>query len=67
MTQCRNGITDLSLYDIGKKALKAGVIPVSNMTAEAAVTKLMWVLGHTSEPKEAEKMMQKDICGELGS
>jgi len=67
MTQCRNGITDLSLYEVGKKALKKGIIPVSNMTVEAAVTKLMWVLGHTSKPKKAKKMMKKDICGELGS
>jgi len=65
MTQCRNGITNLLDYEVGRKALDAGIIPVSNMTVEAAVTKLMWVLGHTSEPEEAKKMMQKDLCGEL--
>jgi L-asparaginase len=65
MTQCRKGITDFSDYEVGKKALDAGIIPVSNMTAEAAVTKLMWVLGHTSEPEEVKNMMQKDLCGEL--
>jgi L-asparaginase len=65
MTQCRNGITDLSNYEVSREAQDTGIIPVSNMTAEAAVTKLMWVLKHTSEPKEAKKMMQKDLCGEL--
>jgi len=65
MTQCRNGITDLSDYEVGRKALDTGIIPVSNMTAEAAVTKLMWALGHTSEPEKVKEMMQKDFCGEL--
>jgi len=65
MTQCRSGITDFSCYEIGREALKAGIIPVSNMTVEAAYTKLMWVLKHTSGPKEAEEMMQKNLCGEL--
>jgi len=65
MTQCRNGITDFSDYEVGTEAQKTGIIPVSNMTVEAAVTKLMWVLGHTTEPEEVKKWMQEDISGEL--
>jgi len=65
MTQCRDGTTDFSDYEVGREALKAGIIPVSKMTFEAAVTKLMWVLGHASKPEEVEKMMQKNLCGEL--
>jgi len=61
MTQCRNGKTEFSDYEVGREALKAGVIPVSNMTFEAAVTRLMWVLGHTSEPEKVKEMMQKDL------
>jgi len=61
MTQARYGKTDFETYETGRKALKAGLIPVSNMTAEAAVTKLMWVLGHTTKRKKIKKMMQKDL------
>ena len=65
MTQCRKGNTDFTDYEVGREALKAGIIPVSKMTVEAAVTKLMWVLGHASKPEEVEKMMHKNLCGEL--
>jgi len=61
MTQSRNGITDFERYEVGKKALKAGIIPVSNMTVEAAFTKLMRVLSHTTKPKKVKKKMQKDL------
>jgi L-asparaginase len=44
-------------YEVGKKALKAGVIPVSNMTVEAAVTKLMRVLGRTTKPKRVKLLI----------
>ena len=60
MTQSRNGKTDFKAYEVSKKALKTGIIPVSNMTFESAVTRLMWVLGHTTKPKKVKKMMQKD-------
>jgi len=65
ITQCGNGKTEFDHYEVGKKALKTGIIPVSNMTVEAAVTKLMWVLKHTSTPGEVEKMMNTNLCGEL--
>jgi L-asparaginase len=65
MTQCRDGETDFSHYEGSIKALDKGIIPVSNITFEAAVTKLMWVLKHTSGQEEAEKMMKKNLYGEL--
>ncbi|WP_461256476.1 asparaginase [Treponema sp. R80B11-R83G3] len=66
MTQCRYGTTDLEVYDVGKKALKTGIIPVSKITVEAAVTKLMWVLGHTNNLEEVSNKMKESICGEMG-
>ncbi len=45
-TQCRYGDTDLTVYEVGKNALDAGVIPANGLTSEAAVTMLMWLLGH---------------------
>jgi L-asparaginase len=45
---------------------EAGVISAADMTTEAAVTKLMYALGHTKDLLEIRAKMQTDLCGELG-
>lgn len=40
------GRTRMGMYEGGLKALRAGAIPASDMTAEMAAVKLMWLLGH---------------------
>ena len=35
------------------------------MTTEAAVTKLMWVLGRTEDLAEVRAWMHRDLCGEV--
>lgn len=64
-SQCPFEISDLSVYETGRKALAAGIIPGYDMTSETAVTKLMWVLGHTNRPAEVQEMMHTDYCGEV--
>lgn len=64
-TQCMYEGSDLTLYEVGQRAAKAGVIPGYDMTTAAAVTKLMWVLGHTNEYDVIKKMMLTNICGEI--
>lgn len=64
-TQCLHEGCDLGVYDVGIKALEAGVVSGRDMTTEAAVTKLMWVLGHTDNQSEVKEMMQLNICGEI--
>ena len=66
ITQSRHGTTDLTRYEVGKSALKEGVITVGNMTAEAAVTKLMWLLDQLSDPQEIKQKMQENLYGEIG-
>ncbi|MFA4646367.1 asparaginase [Pyrococcus kukulkanii] len=56
---------DLMRYKVGRMALRAGVIPAGDMTKEATVTKLMWVLGHTRKVEEVRELMKKNIAGEL--
>ena len=35
------------------------------MTTEAAVTKLMWALGQTADPREVERILLTPLCGEI--
>jgi glutamyl-tRNA(Gln) amidotransferase subunit D len=62
------GFTHLRVYETGREMLARGVIEGGNMLPEAAYPKLAYVLGHTGFPadlKEVEKLMQKNIAGEL--
>jgi len=64
-TQCIVGSTEMELYQVGRSALEAGAIPAMDMTPEAALVKLMWVLGQTDDMGSIDSMMQKCFVGEL--
>ncbi|MFP4498861.1 MAG: asparaginase, partial [Vulcanimicrobiota bacterium] len=65
LSQCPYEAPDLKVYEVGLKALKMGVIPGGKMTKEAALTKLMWVLGQTRDMKRIKQMMTENLRGEL--
>ncbi len=64
-SQCLYGRVNLNVYSNGRKLLKAGVIPCEDMLPETAYVKLMWVLGHTSDPEDVRQMMLKNYAGEI--
>jgi L-asparaginase len=65
VTQCNAGKVEQGKYATSAAFKKMGVIGGSDITTEAAVAKLMYVLGTSSGKKEIEKQLQTDIRGEM--
>ena len=64
-SQCLYERSDFSIYQAGQKALKQGVLQGFDMTTEAAVTKLMWVLGKTEDLQEVRRLFSQSLFGEV--
>lgn len=64
-SQCPYEGSNLSVYETGLLALKNGVLQAYDMTAEAAVTKLMWVLGQTDKAEEIRDYFQTNLVREV--
>jgi L-asparaginase type I len=64
-SQCAFGQADLSMYEVGRIAAEAGAMSAYDMTSEAALIKLAWILGRTTEPDQVREMMATDYVGEI--
>lgn len=64
-SQCLYEPADMTVYEVGRRALTAGVIPAGDMTSEAAVTKLMWGLGQGMDVKGVSALFQENLHGEI--
>lgn len=65
MSQCQEGTTAMEMNDVGKMALRSGVIQGYDMTVECASTKLMWILQRTTNHIEVKRLMRKNFFGEI--
>ena len=66
VTQCWQGGVRHGMYDIDRPILAVpNLIPGHDLTPEAALTKLMWVLGRERAAAGVRLLMQRPLAGEL--
>jgi L-asparaginase len=65
VSQCLKGRVDLLKYAVGRQLYECGVIPGADMTCEAAVAKLSYLLGRGLNHEQVRVAMQQNLRGEL--
>ena len=65
VTQCKSGTVNMDLYATGATLKKAGVISGQDLTTEAALGKLFFLMGRSDNNEWVKTMLEKDLCGEI--
>ncbi len=64
-TQCFYESASLDVYEVSRSLKDAGAICAYDMSTEAIVTKLMWILGQTKDISSVKALMNTNICGDI--
>lgn len=67
VTQCQGGRVSMGQYETSLELLKAGVVSGMDMTTEAAITKLMFLLGQGLSVDLVKQYLNKNLRGEISN
>ncbi|WP_288372243.1 asparaginase [uncultured Algoriphagus sp.] len=65
VSQCNGGRVIQGRYETSRELLNVGVVSGADMTTEAAVTKLMFLLGQSQDREEIRRKLTIPIAGEM--
>lgn len=65
VTQCADGKVDMDLYETGRRMQELGVISGKDITLEAAVTKMMFMLGKNLSEEQLKLALKTSFRGEM--
>lgn len=65
VTQCPSGSVDMGLYETSVELRNIGVVSGHDITTEAAIAKLMFLLGQELDSDKIKFFLNKSIKGEL--
>ncbi len=64
-TQCLGGTVDPYVYATGRELLRSGVLYLDDLLPETAYAKMLWALGHASDPAGVASLLRADRAGEF--
>lgn len=65
VTQCHGGSVEMGLYETSRQMLAAGVVSGRDITSEASVTKLMYLLGRYGSTEKVIENLKRSLAGEI--
>jgi len=65
VSQCEGGRVTQGRYQTSKMLQQIGVVSGADMTTEAAITKLMFLLGQETDPVNISELLAQPLSGEM--
>ncbi|MBB2145626.1 type I asparaginase [Pedobacter sp. LMG 31464] len=65
ISQCKGGSVQLGMYETSRKLQQIGIVSGYDLTFEAAVTKLMYLMGQGLSIPDVKQLLEVSIAGEL--